>query len=458
MPTDRFGPPIPGVPWTGPDASVSGGSAPATQSRPSHRKLLVQKVLDTKDMRNVALFTQKVSRIVNSLSLQGYLRQTAAETFGLLGGALEGDGAPTIHTDASAGAVKGCLYIDDSTHPPTPYFCMDATLGAAVWTQGGGGGGGSTLPDPVTIPHGGTGATDAGTARSHLGLGTAATHDASDFDAAGSAAAALVSAETYTDTVAATKQPLDSTLTALAAYNTNGLLTQTAADTFAGRTLTGTAAQIAISNGDGVSGNPTASLIDTAVTPASYGSATKTTTFTVDQKGRLTAASDQTCTPAVGSITGFATGIATFLATPTSANLAAAVTDETGTGALVFANTPTFVTPVLGTPSSGTLTNCTGLPEGGLSMTDITTNNVSTTKHGFAPKAPNDATKFLDGTGVYSTPAGSGSGTVTAIIVASANGISGTSDGNPATPTLTLALDDITPTSVGVLGLLRRLL
>lgn len=41
-----------------------------------------------------------------------------------------------------------------------------------------------------------------------------------------------------------------------------------------------------------------------------------------------------------------------------------------------------------------------------LSLSDITTNNVSTTKHGFAPKAPSDATKFLDGTGAYSTPAG----------------------------------------------------
>lgn len=42
------------------------------------------------------------------------------------------------------------------------------------------------------------------------------------------------------------------------------------------------------------------------------------------------------------------TGVATWLATPTSANLASCVTDETGTGALVFANTPTLVTPVLG--------------------------------------------------------------------------------------------------------------
>jgi len=54
--------------------------------------------------------------------------------------------------------------------------------------------------------------------------------------------------------------------------------------------------------------------------------------------------------------------IQTFLSNPTSANLAAAVTDETGSGSLVFANTPTLVTPILGTPTSGTLTNCTGLP------------------------------------------------------------------------------------------------
>jgi len=43
-------------------------------------------------------------------------------------------------------------------------------------------------------------------------------------------------------------------------------------------------------------------------------------------------------------------------------------------------------------------------------LADNTTNDVSTAKHGYAPKLPNDATKFLDGTGTYSTPAGGGGG------------------------------------------------
>lgn len=67
-------------------------------------------------------------------------------------------------------------------------------------------------------------------------------------------------------------------------------------------------------------------------------------------------------TLAVGAITGMGAGVATFLATPSSANLATAVTGETGSGALVFATSPTLVTPALGTPASGTLTSCTGLP------------------------------------------------------------------------------------------------
>jgi hypothetical protein len=58
-------------------------------------------------------------------------------------------------------------------------------------------------------------------------------------------------------------------------------------------------------------------------------------------------------------ITSFGSGVATFLGTPSSANLAAALTDETGSGSAVFATSPTLVTPVLGTPSSGNVGACT---------------------------------------------------------------------------------------------------
>lgn len=56
-----------------------------------------------------------------------------------------------------------------------------------------------------------------------------------------------------------------------------------------------------------------------------------------------------------------ASSLAQFAAT-TSAELRGVLSDETGTGAAVFATSPTLVTPALGTPASGTLTNCTGLP------------------------------------------------------------------------------------------------
>lgn len=73
-------------------------------------------------------------------------------------------------------------------------------------------------------------------------------------------------------------QASDATLTALSAYNTNGLVTQTAADTFAGRTLTAGSAKLSVANGDGVAGNPAVDLGSVAladlsdVTAASPGS------------------------------------------------------------------------------------------------------------------------------------------------------------------------------------------
>ena len=71
-----------------------------------------------------------------------------------------------------------------------------------------------------------------------------------------------------------------------------------------------------------------------------------------------------TSTTNIPNLTGAITSnnTTTSLGSFTSANLATALTDETGSGANVFATSPTLVTPILGTPQSGTLTNCTGLP------------------------------------------------------------------------------------------------
>ena len=56
--------------------------------------------------------------------------------------------------------------------------------------------------------------------------------------------------------------------------------------------------------------------------------------------------------PVSTGISGLAANVATFLATPSSANLASAVTDETGSGALVFATSPSFTTPTINTAAS----------------------------------------------------------------------------------------------------------
>ena len=84
-------------------------------------------------------------------------------------------------------------------------------------------------------------------------------------------------------------------------------------------------------------------------------------------------ATNLTGLPISTGVSGLGTGVATFLGTPSSANLASAVTDETGSGALVFANSPTLITPALGTPSALVGTNITGTASG-LTAGNVTTN------------------------------------------------------------------------------------
>ena len=87
----------------------------------------------------------------------------------------------------------------------------------------------------------------------------------------------------------------------------------------------------------------------------------KNRTFVAPILGTPVSGTLTTCTglPVSTGISGLGTGVATFLATPTSANLRTVVSDETGTGALVFATSPTLVTPTLGVATATSINKVT---------------------------------------------------------------------------------------------------
>lgn len=204
-----------------------------------------------------------------------------------------------------------------------------------------------------------------------LGAGTAAT-DAAQYGQL-QAGATTIATVTGTDTLTGSLTP------AIAAYAAGNLFSFVAANTNTGATtinLNSLGAKsitkfgsTALAAGDIVSGqlylieydgtrfqliNPSGIL---GVSNISFGSTGLTPSTSTS--GSVTVAGTLAASNGGTGLTSLGTGVATWLGTPSSANLLAAVSDETGTGSLVFATSPTLVTPILGTPTSGTLSNCT---------------------------------------------------------------------------------------------------
>lgn len=279
--------------------------------------------------------------------------------------------------NAKGSGVINIGSVSTGTVTITPALSLGSTLNKVTITPPATGST-LTIPDGVTL----TGPASSGTA---MTLGNTETvTGVKTFGSAGAVGRLKIAGTTSGSTVLDASATASGTLTLPSATDT--LVGKATTDTLTNKTFdtAGTGNSFSINGLAATANTGTGSVVratsPTLVTPT-LGVAlatsingniftTGTGTLTLGAGKTLTASNTLTFTGTDGSSVAFGAGgtvvyttnnLSAFAAT-TSAQLAGVLSDETGSGAAVFANSPTLVTPALGTPSSATLTNATGLP------------------------------------------------------------------------------------------------